>query len=208
MSNTNTIFGWVLFSGIVGLGLTSVSSKYFGADHPSDHGEPGYVIDVADSGGAAAAGPSLAELLATGDAAAGAASFAKCQACHTIDQGGAAGIGPNLFGVVGTTIGHHAPGFAYSSDLAGHGGDWTYENLDHWLTSPRAFAAGTKMSFPGLSDAQERANVILYLRSMGGGPDLPAVEAAPAAEEGAEAPAEGEADAAAEAPAEEAAPAA
>jgi cytochrome c len=202
MSKSNTIFGWVLGSGIVALGLASVTRTYFGADNPTVHDDHyGYVIAAAEDTGAQA-GPSLAELLATGDAAAGAASFAKCQACHTIAQGGATGIGPNLYGVIGSAIGAHAPGFAYSADLAGLGGNWTYENLDQWLASPRAMAAGTKMSFAGLSDAQERANIILYLRENGGGPDLPTVEAVPAAEEGAEAtdgaeavPAEGEAPA-------------
>lgn len=200
MSNTNTIFGWVLASGIVALGLTSVSAKYFGADSPSVHeGHYGYVIEAGEEGGAAAAGPSLAELLATGDAAAGEAVFAKCIACHTIDQGGAAGIGPNLYGVVGTPIATHAPGFAYSSALADHGGNWDYDNLDAWLSSPRAFANGTKMSFAGLSSAEERANLILFLRQNGGGPDLPAVPVAEAEgevvdAEGAEALAVEEAD--------------
>ena len=114
--------------------------------------------------------------------------FAKCTACHTANQGGAAGIGPNLYGVLGQPIGKHAAGFAYSSDLAGHGGDWTYENMDAWLKSPKAFASGTKMTFAGLGSAEDRANVILFLRENGGGPALPE----PPAEE----PAEG-ADAAA-----------
>ncbi|MEL1249232.1 cytochrome c family protein [Aurantiacibacter gilvus] len=183
MSNTNTIFGWVLASGIVALGLTSISSKYFHADNPEVHDEQyGYVIEAGEAGGGEAAGPSLAELLATGDAAAGEAVFAKCTACHTIEQGGATGIGPNLYGVIGTTIATHAPGFAYSSALADHGGDWTYDNLDAWLASPRAFANGTKMSFAGLSSAEERANLILYMRDYGGGPDLPPVPVAEEAE--------------------------
>lgn len=189
MSNTNTIFGWVLASGIVALGMTSISSKYFHADSPEVHdGEYGYVIEAGEEGGAEAAGPSLAELLATGDAAAGEAVFAKCIACHTIEQGGATGIGPNLYGVIGTSIASHAPGFAYSSALADHGGDWDYDNLDAWLASPRAFANGTKMSFAGLSSAEERANLILYMRDYGGGPDLPPVPVAEeaVAEEGAE----------------------
>ena len=59
--------------------------------------------------------------------------------------------------------------------------------MDAWLTSPKAFANGTKMSFAGLSKAEDRANVILYLLENGGGPPLPA----PVAEE----PAEGEEDA-------------
>ena len=69
--------------------------------------------------------------------------------------------------------------------LADHGGDWNYENLDKWLASPAGFAPGTKMSFAGLSKPEDRANVIAFLKSKGGGPDYPA-PAAPAAAEGAE----------------------
>ncbi len=187
MSNSNTIFGWVLASGIVALGLSSISGKFFHADKPHVE-EFGYVIEAAEEGATAEAGPSLAELLQTGTAAAGEAVFAKCTACHTIDQGGADGIGPNLYGVLGTGIGQHAAGYAYSSALADKGGTWDYEAMDAWLTSPRAFANGTKMSFAGLSSAEDRANVILYLRDHGGGPDLPevVVEEA-AADEGEEA---------------------
>ena len=180
----NTIFGWVLFSGVIALGLSSISSRVFHADKAESPEKPGYVIVADESEGGADAGPSLATLLATGDAGKGEAVFAKCMACHTIAQGGADGIGPNLYGVVGKPIGKHEPGFAYSSALSGHGGDWTYENLDHWLASPRGFADGTKMSFAGLSSAEDRANIILYLVANGGGPELPAPEA--------EAPAEGD----------------
>ena len=189
----NTIFGWILFSGIIALGLSSLSSKVFhgnGAERPE---QLGYVIQGAEETGAVA-GPSLATLLATGDAAAGEAVFAKCMACHTIASGGAAGIGPNLFGVLGKPVGQHAAGFAYSGALSGHGGDWDFANMDAWLKSPRAFADGTKMSFAGLSSGEDRANVILYLLANGGGPALPAADA-PAAAEGdaAVAPVEGEA---------------
>jgi cytochrome c len=177
----NTIAGWTLFAGIIALGLSIVSDMYFEASKPHRPHKMGFPIaGVVEAG--AEEGPALATLLATGDAAKGEASFAKCMACHTINQGGADGIGPNLFGVIGKPIGKHAAGFAYSGDLSGHGGDWTYENLDAWLKSPKAFAAGTKMSFAGLSDGQERANVILYMMANGGGPPLPA---APAAEEAA-----------------------
>ncbi len=177
----NTIFGWILFSGIVALGLSSLSGHFFSADKPHAPEEPGYLI-VAAEGEEADAGPSLAMLLAEGSAADGEGVFAKCMACHTIDQGGPNGIGPNLFGVMGEPIGEGAGGFAFSSALAEVGGTWTYEQMDEWLKSPRAFASGTKMSFAGLSNAEDRANVILYLLDHGGGPDLPAVEVA--AEEG------------------------
>lgn len=177
----NTTAGWVLFAGVIALGLSAVGSRLYNADRPEAPEEGGYFIEGAVEAGAEDAGPSLATLLATGDAAAGAKVFAKCTACHTIAQGGAAGIGPNLYGVVGTGIGSHAPGFAYSSALASHGGNWGYEELDAWLKSPRGFAEGTKMSFAGLSSPEDRANVILYMRENGGGPDLPTPEA-PAAE--------------------------
>ena len=77
-------------------------------------------------------------------------------------------------------MGQGKAGFAFSSALSGHGGNWTYENLDAWLSSPKAFANGTKMSFAGLSKPEDRANVIAYLKANGGGPDFPAPAAAPA----------------------------
>ena len=187
----NTIAGWTLFAGIVALGSSIASGLYFQADKPHRPHEMGFPIEgVVEPG--AEEGPDLGTLLAAADATKGEAVFAKCAACHTITQGGANGIGPNLFGIVGKPIGKHAPGFAYSSDLSEHGGEWTYENMDAWLTSPRAFAAGTKMTFAGLGKPEDRANVILYLLDHGGGPPLPE----PPAEEPA---AEGDAAAAADA---------
>jgi cytochrome c len=189
---TNTIFGWVLASCGIALGGAIVADTYFhGGEAQLPEGvSPGYVIEAADDGAAADAGPSLATLLATGSAEAGEAVFAKCTACHTIAPGGAEGIGPNLNGVLGTAIASHAPGFAYSSALAGKGGSWDYENMDAWLSSPRAFADGTKMSFAGLGSAEDRANVILYMLANGGGPALPEPEAEEPAEGAAEGPGE------------------
>lgn len=200
----NTIFGWLLFAGVVALLLRfAVGSVMPDTERPE---QLGYVIEGVETG-AAEEGPVLATLLATGDVAAGASSFAKCAACHTVEQGGATGIGPNLWAVMGTAIGSHVPGYAYSNALAGHGGQWDFDSMDAWLKSPRAFANGTKMSFAGLSNPQERANVILYMLSNGGGPALPPppIEEPAAAEGEAAATVEGaEAGAAAaeEAPAE------
>jgi cytochrome c len=180
----NTIAGWVLFCGIVALGLSIVSGMWFQGDKPHRPHELGYPIAGAVEEGAGGGGPSLAMVLATADPANGEKVFAKCSACHSIAQGGANGIGPNLYGVVGKPIGKHAAGFAYSDALTGKGGDWSFENLDHWLASPKAFAPGTKMSFAGLSNIEDRAAVIAYLNSQGANLPLPAAEA-PAAEDAA-----------------------
>ena len=183
--NFNTIAGWTLFAGIVALGLSIGSGLYFQADKPHRPHEMGFPIEGVVEAGAAEEGPALATLLAEGDPAQGQAIFAKCTACHTIEQGGANGIGPNLYATVGEPIGKGKAGFAFSSDLAGHDGAWTYENLDAWLKSPKAFAPGTKMTFAGLGKAEDRANVILYLMQNGGGPPLPAPPAAEPAEDAA-----------------------
>lgn len=172
----NTTFGWVLFSGVVALGASISSGLYFNADDPSlpEGVKAGYLIEVADAGGEVDAGPSIAELLQAGSAEAGEAVFARCQSCHNVDQGGANGLGPALHGIVGAPKAA-VPGFAYSSALTDMGGEWTYENLDAWLANPRAYAPGNKMSFPGLSSGEDRANVILYMLANGGGPALPEV---------------------------------
>lgn len=198
----NTIAGWALFSGIVALGFSSISHKYFEADKPHRPHKMGYEIEgVVSSEGGDKEVP-IETLLATADPAKGEAVFAKCKSCHTIEAGGANGIGPNLHGIVGEGVGAGHPGFAFSDALKSHGGSWDWKNLNDWLHNPKKFAPGTKMTFAGLSKGEDRANVIAYLNSQGSNLPLPAAAAAaPAAD--ASAPAkEGEAAAAAsEAPA-------
>ena len=197
----NTAAGWVLFAGIIALGLSVLSGKYFHGDKPERPEQLGYVIEGAETeGDGAGAGPDLGTLLASATAEAGEKVFAKCSACHTIEQGGANGIGPNLWAVMGETIGAGRGGYAFSPALSGHGGSWTWENMDAWLKNPRAFADGTKMSFAGLSSAEDRAALMVYMESMGGAPARPAPAAAPeAAAEGDAAAAEGAAKAEGEA---------
>lgn len=180
----NTIAGWALFGGIVALGLSSLSGHYFLADKHERPETMGYAIEGVEAeggAGAAAAVEPIANRLAKADAAKGEAIFAKCKACHTIDQGAANGIGPNLWATVGEGIAQGKAGFAFSDVLKAKGGNWDFASLDTWLTNPKAFADGTKMSFAGLTNPMDRADVILYLNSKGSNLPLPAPEAVPAA---------------------------
>ncbi|WP_321325970.1 cytochrome c family protein [uncultured Parasphingorhabdus sp.] len=201
MSNNNTIAGWVLAGGIAALGFSILSGKYF---HAGKHERPevmGYVIEGVETSGGADAGPSIEALLQTADAAAGEKVFAKCAACHTINQGGANGVGPNLWDTMGKPHGHVA-GFAYSDALKSIPGNWDWTAMDAWLTSPRKYANGTKMTFAGLGKAEDRANLMVYLNAQGSNIPLPPPPAAeePAAEEAeAEAGTEAEAEEAVEA---------
>lgn len=186
----NTVAGWALFSGIVALGLSSLSAHYFLADKSERPEKMGYEIaGVVSSEGGATAEEGIEARLAKGDPAKGEAAFKKCQSCHTVTQGGANGIGPNLYGTVGEAIAMGKGGFAFSDDLKAKGGKWDFTQLDQWLKNPKAYAAGTKMTFAGLSDPMDRANIILYLNKQGSNLPLPAVPAAPAGGEAAAAPA-------------------
>jgi cytochrome c len=126
--------------------------------------------------------PPIAPLLAKADVQAG-DKFAHtvCTACHTFNQGGKPVIGPNLYGVVGGPH-DHEEGFNYSPALEKFKGQpWTFDDLNHWLDKPSEYAPGTRMTFAGIPSAQQRADVIAYLRSLSPNPiPLPAPEAAPA----------------------------
>ena len=107
-----------------------------------------------------------AALAENGDAEAGAQVFGKCKGCHEVGQGARHRIGPHLNGLFGRRAASHE-GFRYSKSFqrAGTGGlEWHADTLDAFLENPRAMASGTRMSFRGLKDAQDRANLIAYLR--------------------------------------------
>ncbi|MCK9541680.1 MAG: cytochrome c family protein [Novosphingobium sp.] len=181
----NTTAGWTLFSGIVALGLSSLSGMYFGANKHERPEKMGYEIEgVVSSDGGESAEP-LPNLLAKADLAKGEQVFKKCASCHTANQGGANGIGPNLFGMMGEGIATGHPGFAFSDALKSVGGKWDFATMDAWIHSPKKFAPGTKMTFAGLSNPEERANLLVYMNSLGSNLPLPApVEVAAAAPAG------------------------
>jgi cytochrome c len=98
-----------------------------------------------------------------GDADKGKAAFATCTTCHAIEAG-VNKIGPSLHGVVGRPAGSIA-GYSYSSANKGSGITWSEDKLFQYLENPQRVVPGTKMSFPGWSDPQKRADVIAYLKA-------------------------------------------
>src|SRR5437660_1368508 len=157
----NTIAGWVLFAGIIALGSSIVAGEYFHSERPEKMGYPIAGVEQEGEGGAAAEQP-IEVYLAKADPSKGQQVFNKCMACQNADKGGANQLGPNLWNVIGEPIGQ-GKGFAFSDALSKKGGTWNWDNLSQWLTSPRTFAPGTKMTFAGLSNPQDRANVIALL---------------------------------------------
>lgn len=133
-------------------------------------------------------GPSFEALLAKADPADGEKVFRKCQACHTAAKDGKNLTGPWLYNVIGRKVATE-PGFNYTQAMKDHGGVWTYERLNTYLTNPQKVVPGTKMSFAGLPKVKDRANVIAYLRQQNDNPPplppVPEEQAKPATPESA-----------------------
>ena len=101
-------------------------------------------------------------LFASTSASDGAKVFKKCSACHSITQGGGNKIGPALWGVLGRKSGSVSD-YKYSKAMIAHGKPWSLEEMNGFLTKPKDWIKGTKMSYAGLKSAKERAAVILYM---------------------------------------------
>lgn len=107
------------------------------------------------------AGLPLASAYGAGDAEKGEKVFKKCKSCHSLEDGQNK-IGPHLHGLMGRTAGA-VEGFNYSDAMAGSGVVWEEETLDAFLTKPKDYMPGTKMTFAGLKKPEDRADVIAYL---------------------------------------------
>ncbi|WP_315855222.1 c-type cytochrome [Chenggangzhangella methanolivorans] len=126
--------------------------------------EPAKPADQAAAPAAPAASGDVVKLLASADVEAGkTATEAQCAMCHSLNKGGETIAGPNLYGIVGMKHGHIAD-FEYSDEFKKHEqGPWDFALLDKWLEDPAKAVPGTMMAFPGVKDAQERANIIAFL---------------------------------------------
>lgn len=107
-----------------------------------------------------------------GNVKAGAEIFSKCKGCHEVGKDAQHRIGPQLNGLFGRKAASHED-FRYSKSFqrAGASGlEWHADTLDAFLENPRSMTSGTRMSFPGLKDAQDRANLIAFLRTFSDNP--------------------------------------
>lgn len=170
-NEVNKVAGAVLGMLTLAMSIGFLSS---GLMAPKPPAKAGYELPDNTSTASSAAAPAaekvepIAARLATADLAKGETAAKKCVSCHQFQKDGRNGQGPALWGIVNKAKGA-AAGFNYSAglkDMASKGGTWDYEALDAFLTNPKGYVAGTSMGFAGINRADERANIILYMRSL------------------------------------------
>ena len=182
----NKIAGAVLGTMLFAMGLNIFSGVIYTPKKPAI---PGYDLPAPEAAEPAAGGADqqaqaepLPVLLASADPAKGQSAAKKCLACHDFSKGGPNKIGPNLYGVVGRPKASHE-GFAYSAAMKSKGGEWSYEEINHFITNPKGYVPGTIMAFAGVPSPKERADIEAYLRTLSDNPvAFPAADAAPAAQ--------------------------
>jgi cytochrome c len=162
----NKIIAAVLMVALLVIGIGKISDVIFHVEKPET---PGYAVKVEQVSNASLSAATTSEekidiatLMAMGDVATGEKIFKKCAACHSIIKGGKNAIGPALYNVVGRKVGV-VEDYKYSKALAAYEKEWTFEELNGYLTKPSKWIKGTKMAFAGLRKEKDRASVIKYL---------------------------------------------
>jgi len=162
----NKIIAAILMVALLVIGLDKLADGIFHVEKPEI---PGYKVEIeakltASSSEATETGEkfNLTSFMATGNVDLGKKVFKKCAACHSIVKNGGNKIGPALYNVVGRGVGGITD-YKYSKALGSYGKEWTFEELNGFLTKPASYLKGTKMAYAGLRKEEDRASVIIYL---------------------------------------------
>ena len=164
----NKIIAAVLMVALLVIGIGKLSDVIFHVEKPKT---PGYAVEVEAATTVSTTDSSsevekidIAALMAMGDIATGEKVFKKCAACHSVVKGGKNNIGPALYNVVGRKMGSISD-YKYSKALIAYGEEkeWTFEELNGFLTKPSKWIKNGKMAFAGLRKESDRASVIKYL---------------------------------------------
>ena len=171
----NKIIAAILMVALLVIGLGKIADGVFHVEKPKD---PGYQVEVVSQVSSETSLATemvekidIAAVMALGDITSGEKIFKKCAACHSINKGGKNKIGPALYNVVGRAVGG-VDDYKYSKALASYGKEWTFEELNGFLTKPSSYLKGTKMSYAGLRKEKDRASVIKYLNQNSDSPKL------------------------------------
>ncbi len=166
----NKIAASVLVAVLIVVGVDKLGGILYHADSPD---EMSYIVEIDEPSGTVvddtAPVMSFDQLLAVALPEGGETVARKCTACHTFEMGGAEKQGPNLWNIVGADVAA-VPGYDYSSALVDLGGVWSYDRLSDFLAAPRSYAPGTKMTFAGISDDADRADLIAWMRTLSDDP--------------------------------------
>jgi cytochrome c len=162
----NKIIAAILMVALLIIGLSKIADGVFHVNKPEN---PGYKVklEIQSTINTSQAAEvvnkiNIVAVMAQGDVMSGEKIFKKCAACHSINKGGKNKIGPALYDVVGRKVGG-VKDYKYSKTLASYDKEWTFEELNGFLTKPSAYLKGTKMSYAGLRKETDRASIIKYL---------------------------------------------
>ena len=171
----NKIIAAVLMVALLVIGLGKIADGVF---HVKKLKNPGYQVEVESQLISSTSQETdivekinITKIMALGDVVSGEKIFKKCAACHSINKGGKNKIGPALYNVVGRKVGG-IDNYKYSKTLASYDKEWTFEELNGFLTKPSSYLKGTKMSYAGLRKEKDRASVIKYLNQNSDSPML------------------------------------
>ena len=164
----NKIIASIVLAVILVLGINKITDAIFDIEKPEKSAYQVAAVTTtastatAETSSVNSESENIMALFASTSAADGAKVFKKCLTCHSIGKGDPNKIGPNIFGVLNRKAGSISD-YKYSKAMAAYGKVWSFEEMNGFLTKPKDWIKGTKMSFMGLKSAKDRAAVILYM---------------------------------------------